>query len=73
MDLTVHIGIYNPRIIPISVKLVIWYDLASKANICSNFDPKKYFFEFWGSQEAKKAQKQLLKPYFGKLKHIHES
>lgn len=34
---------------------------------------KNIFFEFLGSQEAKNAQKQLLKPYFEKLKNIHES
>ena len=68
-----HIGSYLGGIILISIKLVLWYDLASKANMYSSFDLKKYFFKFLVAQEAKNAQKQLSKPNFGKLKHIHDS
>tara|TARA_Y100001956_G_scaffold72312_1_gene77691 strand:- start:1143 stop:1361 length:219 start_codon:yes stop_codon:yes gene_type:complete len=37
------------------------------------FTKKYVFLSFGGSQEAKNAQKQLLKPFFGKLRHIQES
>ena len=42
VKMTVHIGSYLGGIILISVKLVKWYNLASKANISCNFDPKNF-------------------------------
>ena len=62
-----HIGSYFGGIILISVKLVKWYNLASKANISCNFDPKKYFLFVFGVSRGQKCPKTAFNAKFWKV------